>query len=171
MRRLVGLLDTLIYGLIAPFGILYVFPQFFLGLEDRLGIDLPQVPVLKYVGVLLLNAGAVLALVCAAMMRWHRRGSFSPFQQPTTLLRHGPYAWVRHPMMWAASLVLIGLPLIHSSPLLLVWLLVWCRFATVYIARYEEPYLLSLFGDSYRDYSEQTPRWFPRLGRRRVATI
>jgi len=161
MRTLVDKLDTLVYGFVAPFGVLYVFPRFFLGLEAAWGIELPRFLLLKYAGVVLMNLGGVLALSCAVLMRLNGRGSISPFASPASLVRRGPYAWVRHPMMWAGNFVLIGLTLIYSSPLLALWLLIWSRFAAVYIARYEEPYLESVFGDAYRDYCRTTPRWFP----------
>lgn len=161
MSRLINKLDTLVYGFVAPFGVLYVFPRFFLGLEEALDIGLPRFLLLKYLGIILMNLGGLLALGCALLMHWHGKGTVSPFARPTALLCRGPYAWVRHPMMWAGNFVLIGLTLVYSSPLLALWLLIWCRFAAVYIARYEEPYLESVFGEAYRDYCKRTPRWFP----------
>ncbi len=161
MKRVANLIDTLVYGFIGPFGVLYVFPRFFLGLEETLGIELPRLLPLKYAGIALMDLGGLLALICAVLMHRSEDGTVSPFVRPRTLLRRGPYAYVRHPMMWALNLVLIGQVLIHSSPLLVLWLLIWGRFAAIYIARYEEPYLLRVFGDEYRDYCCMTPRWFP----------
>lgn len=163
LKKLLDALDSLVYVLVAPFGILYVFPRFFLGLEQSLGVELPRFLALKYTGVLLMNLGGILALSCLIIMHFADRGSISPFTKPTQLVRKGPYALVRHPMMWAGKFVLIGLTLIYSSPLLLLWLIIWSRFAVVYIDRYEEPYLLSVFGDSYSQYCQTTPRWWPHI--------
>lgn len=160
-QRLLSMLDSAVYGFVAPFGLLYVFPRFFLGLETAWGIELPRLLALKYTGIALMNLGGLLALVCTVLMHTTESGAISPFERPKALVRRGPYAIVRHPMMWAGNLVLIGLMLVYSSPLLLLWLLIWMRFAAVYIARYEEPYLLSVFGDSYRDYCREVPRWWP----------
>ncbi|MBA1262813.1 methyltransferase family protein [Stutzerimonas stutzeri] len=162
MQRLIKSLDTLIYGFVAPFGVLYVFPRFFLGLEQNLDIELPRILALKYTGVLLMNLGGLLAITCALFMHTRKSGTISPFVRPTELVRRGPYAWVRHPMMWAGNFVLIGLMLIYSSPLLALWLLIWSRFAAIYIDRYEEPYLVRIFGDEYREYCRTTPRWWPK---------
>lgn len=165
MRRLIGAVDTLIYGVVAPFGVLYVFPRFFLGLEHSLGIELPRILVLKYAGVTLMNLGGLLAITCAVLMHSRKGGTISPFARPTALVRRGPYAWVRHPMMWAGNFVLIGLMLVYSSPLLALWLLIWSRFSAIYIDRYEEPYLVRVFGDEYLDYCRATPRWWPDFSR------
>jgi protein-S-isoprenylcysteine O-methyltransferase Ste14 len=94
-------------------------------------------------------------------MYMHGKSTVSPLSGPKALLCSGPYKWVRHPMMWSGTFVLVGLTLIYSSPMMALWLAIWSRFAAVYIARYEEPYLESVFGDRYRDYCRQTPRWFP----------
>ena len=160
-NKLIGKLDTLIYLIVGPFGVLYVFPRFFLQLEQQMGIELPRLALLKYAGITLMNLGGLLAIVCALMMYWHGKGTVSPLAGPKALLRSGPYGWVRHPMMWSGTFVLVGLMLVYSSPLLAVWLAIWSRFAAVYIARYEEPYLESVFGEQYRAYCRQTPRWFP----------
>lgn len=41
-KKLLNTLDTLLYLLVAPFGILYVYPHFLLSVEQRLGIELPK---------------------------------------------------------------------------------------------------------------------------------
>ena len=165
LEKLGEAIDTLIYGLVAPFGVLYVFPRFFLQLEHSLGIDLPRFIALEYIGITLMYMSAILAISCALIMRFSGKGSFSPFAKPVTLVRKGPYALIRHPMMWAGKFVLIGLTLIYSSPLLALWLVIWSRFAVVYIDRYEEPYLISRFGNAYLEYRQATPRWWPRFWR------
>lgn len=161
-KKLLNTLDTLLYLLVAPFGILYVYPHFLLSVEQRLGIELPKSVMLEYMGVLLLYLGGVLALSCSLVMRFSVKGSINPFTKPVDLVRTGPYALVRHPMMWAGKFVLIGYVLIYSSPVLLLWLIAWSRLAVIYIERYEEPYLLKVFGQSYQDYCQSTPRWWPR---------
>ncbi|MHB0764977.1 hypothetical protein ACYCFC_11475 [Stutzerimonas sp. NM35] len=92
MQRLIKSLDTLIYGFVAPFGVLYVFPRFFLGLEQNLDIELPRILALKYTGVLLMNLGGLLAITCALFMHTRKSGTISPFVRPTELVRRGPYA-------------------------------------------------------------------------------
>lgn len=161
LTKMLRSVDTLIYLFIVPFGVLYVFPRAFLFWEMQLGIELPQYPSLDFIGAVLMNAGGALALWCTLLMYFHSRDSISPLQKPKSILSSGPYRVVRHPMMWSLNLVLIGEILTYSSPAIALWLIIWVRFAAVYIARYEEPYLQSVFGESYADYCRKTPRWVP----------
>jgi protein-S-isoprenylcysteine O-methyltransferase Ste14 len=163
MDRLTRKLDTAVYGLIGPFAILHVFPRYFLGLEKAWGIQLVRFSLGHWLGSALMVAGALLAIWCAILMYMNAKGSVSPFTPPTALVSTGPYGWVRHPMMWSINLVLLGEVLLYSSPMILLWLLLWLRFSFVYIARYEEPYLESVFGNAYREYCQRTPQWLPRL--------
>lgn len=59
-KKLLNTLDTLLYLLVAPFGILYVYPHFLLSVEQRLGIELPKSVMLEYMG----GVAAVFGGVC-----------------------------------------------------------------------------------------------------------
>ncbi len=161
MNRMLKSVDTLVYLFIGPFGVLYVFPHAFLSWEMQWGIELPQYQMLDRIGALLMKLGGMLTLWCAVLKYLHSRDSISPLERPAGMVTSGPYRLVRHPMMWSLNVVLIGEILTYSSPLIALWLIIWMRFAAVYIARYEEPYLASVFGDSYVDYCRKTPRWLP----------
>lgn len=82
------------------------------------------------------------------------------------LIRHGPFAVVRHPIYTA----LFGLLLATAISLAVWWALPMA--AAVYLlgsywrtAR-EERLLSEMFGAGYADYRAQVPRLFPRLSRR-----
>ncbi|OJW84504.1 MAG: hypothetical protein BGO69_10955 [Bacteroidetes bacterium 46-16] len=160
--------DALVYGAFGPFGVLYVFPQFFRTLDKKLHLVFPVSSVQDYIGTAFMWAGAALALWCGGIML-RNKSTVSPFSWATKLARTGPYRIVRHPMMWAIHLVLIGEIVVWNSPMLVMWFLLWLRLAVLYIDRYEEPHLLSLFGEQYVDYCKTTPRWIPRLGKIRIA--
>lgn len=155
--------DALIYGLVGPFSILYLFPRFCLEIENRLKINIPIVDVFKYLGIIIMNLGLVIALWSALQMYISKRESPSPFSLPKKVVTKGLFSVVRHPMMWALHFVLIGQILVYHSPLIFVWFLLWWRFSYVYIARYEEPYLISVLGKEYIDYCKITPRWIPKV--------
>lgn len=80
-----------------------------------------------------------------------------------TLVTNGPYRYIRHPFyvtvaMWLASISLVAANwFILLGSATLVGLLI---FRT---AR-EEERLVARFGDSYRNYMNQTGRFLPRLG-------
>jgi protein-S-isoprenylcysteine O-methyltransferase Ste14 len=80
-----------------------------------------------------------------------------------TLVRHGLYAYVRHPIYAGSAIVMLGLVLIRpsltvlvASSLAFVWFFVW--------ARLEEIDLVQRIPE-YRDYMRDVPRFIPRLQR------
>jgi protein-S-isoprenylcysteine O-methyltransferase Ste14 len=154
-------LDGLIYFFIGPFAVLFIFPEFFLALENKLNLQLERYVFLNYTGTLLMWAGALLAVWCSILMYMNKKGSPNPFALPQKIVTKGPYSLVRHPMMWSIHLVLIGEIFAQSSPMLVVWLIIWLRFSVLYIANYEEPFLNSVFGEEYKTYCAKTPRWIP----------
>lgn len=154
--------DALVYGIIGPFSVMYVFPKFFFELEKTIGIEIEKIKILEYIGIFFMNLGGVLAIWCAILMYLSKKASPSPFSAPLKVISTGPFKYVRHPMMWAINFVIIGQIFIWCSPLIFVWFLIWIRFSVLYIDRYEEPYLISIFGNEYLYYCENTPRWFPK---------
>ncbi len=78
-----------------------------------------------------------------------------------TLIVHGPYQWIRHPLYSSAALVVIGISLIAAnwfffvSGVVLVGLLIMRT-------RTEEKNLVARFGDSYQRYMARTGRFLPR---------
>lgn len=81
------------------------------------------------------------------------------------LVRHGAFAWVRHPIYLAAILELVGAMLFMNS------IYTWIVFAVMFIPslvariRLEERAMIAQFGDAYRRYRETTPAVLPWRGR------
>jgi protein-S-isoprenylcysteine O-methyltransferase Ste14 len=79
-----------------------------------------------------------------------------------TLVVHGPYRWIRHPLYSSAGLVITGISLIAAN-----WFFFVSGIATVVLlmvrTRTEEQHLVARFGDSYRRYSDRTGRFLPRF--------
>ena len=80
-----------------------------------------------------------------------------------TLVRHGLYAYVRHPIYAGGFAIVAGLALIKPTSafvtactLAFIWLIVQ--------ARLEEIDLLQRMPD-YKNYMKQVPRFLPRLRR------
>ena len=80
-----------------------------------------------------------------------------------TLVQHGPYRWIRHPLYTSAALLIVALSLICANWFLLVTGVVFLS-VLVMRTRIEEENLVARFGDSYRDYMERTGRFVPRIG-------
>lgn len=111
-------------------------------------------------GVLLAAAGALLRLVSIRVLgksaRVHHAGG-------RTLHVVGPYAWVRNPLYVANALITGGLAALAAGlpGLALATSLVLAIYALA--VSHEELALEEVFGEPYREYRRQVPRWLPRL--------
>jgi protein-S-isoprenylcysteine O-methyltransferase Ste14 len=80
-----------------------------------------------------------------------------------TLVTHGPYRWVRHPMYTVLFLYLSGI-LLLSANLLIGGFLLGAFLVTIgtRVAK-EEAILQEEYGEAYRAYKARTGRFWPRL--------
>ena len=69
---------------------------------------------------------------------------------------------MRNPMMAGVFLVLLGEALFFGSVPLGVWFLFFSGLCLVLIPAWEEPDLEKRFGEPYREYKGQVPRWIPK---------
>lgn len=109
----------------------------------------------------LTSAGMIAAYAFVLWSLLTLRRSFSIFPEARTLIRHGPYALVRHPLYAAYMMtyVLIALPRFGLLAILLAAVGIG---GEVLRARYEEGILAASFPD-YADYAAETPRFVPRV--------
>ena len=80
---------------------------------------------------------------------------------PQYLLRRGPYRLSRNPMYAGEAVVWLGWALFYGRPPVWAGLAAGCA-AFAGIVRWEEQRLLGRFGDDYRAYLTEVPRWVPR---------
>lgn len=91
------------------------------------------------------------------------RGTLAPWDPTKRLVATGPYGHVRNPMISGVLLMLVGEALFWSSRSIATWAGVFLIVNHVYFIILEEPGLVRRFGDAYRTYRAQVPRWIPRL--------
>lgn len=82
---------------------------------------------------------------------------------PIHLVVHGPYRYVRNPMMTAVFCLQLGTAAITASPWLLAWFALFCTLVVIAVPVFEEPHLARRFGAEYDAYRRHVPRWIPRL--------
>jgi protein-S-isoprenylcysteine O-methyltransferase Ste14 len=80
---------------------------------------------------------------------------------PEYLLRSGPYRFSRNPMYVAELGMWTGWTLLFANPILGGATALWA-FAMRHSVTLEEQALAARFGDAWRDYTAQTPRWLGR---------
>ncbi|MFA6930484.1 MAG: isoprenylcysteine carboxylmethyltransferase family protein [Lentisphaeria bacterium] len=90
-------------------------------------------------------------------------GTCSPLAPPQKLVICGPYAYIRHPMIFSGMLILLAELLLFPSAALMLWFAICLLFNLWYLPMQEEPALQRRFGAEYNEYCRQVPRYCPRL--------
>ena len=112
--------------------------------------------------------GAALMAACLPLIYWVF-SSLGKNVTPTvairrehTLVTHGPYRWVRHPLYSVGFIAFIGFSLLSAMWFTAVTLILGFSVLTMRTPL-EEQRLIERFGDEYRDYIRRTGRYLPRL--------
>lgn len=66
-------------------------------------------------------------------------------------------------MMWGIGTLLVGLALLLGSLGLWFGFAFFFLFVIRFVPRFEEPDMERRFGEDYREYCRQVPRWWPYL--------
>jgi len=127
-------------------------------LPDGLMLTLPWAEPLQALGALLLLAGGGLFVWSHRALRQFWTGDVG-LRRDHRLVRHGPYAWVRHPMYTALLLCDVGALLLVQNAVLLIPLVLWLAFPAR--ARREEALLARAFDDEYAAYQQATGMFWP----------
>ena len=88
-------------------------------------------------------------------------GTPAPWAPPQRLVVRGPYRHVRNPMIASVLLMLGAESLFFGSWHLVGWLLVFFLGNAIYFPLVEERALERRFGNDYRLYKANVPRWIP----------
>ena len=81
-----------------------------------------------------------------------------------TLVTHGPYRWVRHPMYTVLYVWIVSLFLLSQNAVIGAGFLVPLTVILITRLKNEEAAMIEKFGEEYRQYMAQTGRFLPRLG-------
>lgn len=122
--------------------------------------------------------GVGLTVLSLALMVWIQRSLGYNFnttlhiREEHTLVTHGPYHWVRHPMYTTLVLFEISLLLLTANWFLGGVLLVTQIIIIMTRINNEERVLIEKFGEHYRQYMQRTGRFLPKItGRRNQETV
>jgi protein-S-isoprenylcysteine O-methyltransferase Ste14 len=121
-------------------------------------------------GIVLLLAGAALALTTIVFFISEGRGTPAVFDPPKRFVPHGPYRLVRNPMYIGGVSILLGLGLYLTSVSMVLFALVAFLLVHTFVVFAEEPGLRKRFGQEYEDYCHAVPRWIPRFTHRHLPT-
>lgn len=82
-------------------------------------------------------------------------------QPGQTVMKDGPYRWIRHPSYTGSLITMLGLGMAFTNWLCLISVPLIALIGYIYRAKVEERMLVNALGDSYREYMKNTKRFIP----------
>jgi protein-S-isoprenylcysteine O-methyltransferase Ste14 len=122
----------------------------------------PLLFVASAIGILLIAFGLMLALKTIPLFHKLSEGTIMPWEPANELIVEGVYRYVRNPMHTGVFAVMLGEGLVLRSTFILTFALFAIFSHLFYIPFSEERGLEKRFGETYRVYKENVPRWIPR---------
>ena len=141
-----------------PFVILYSFRN----LDTRWTFPLIGRFIPVILGVFIFALGFLLVTRCVRLFATVGQGTLAPWDPPRKLLIVGTYQRVRNPMISGVVTMLMGESVACGSEVLLGFAAFVFLLNHFYFLLSEEPGLARRFGDDYRLYMKNVPRWIPR---------
>jgi len=146
-----------LFSLILPFTVTVIVP---ISIGRDATFSLTATPA---IGLAIVVAGLSLIALTISMFVRIGRGTLAPWSPTQKLVVVGIYRYVRNPMISGVLLVLWGECLCMKSIRIFAWALIFFAINHVYFILSEEPGLEKRFGEEYRVYKQNVPRWIPRL--------
>ncbi len=152
--------------LLLPVMVVIVIPGVLLWLTGGIvdwGLGDPYRWFLLVGAVLLTTYGLWMAYRTCTLFLRVGRGTPAPWDPPQQLVIEGPYRYVRNPMMSSVFALLGAECLVLGCVAIVGWTVFFIVLNTIYIPLSEEPALEKRFGEAYREYKRDVPRWIPRM--------
>lgn len=161
------LLRHLLSILLLPFVVVVIVPYWlqatFTASDSRWSNGLPLVGLAQVVGTALIVFGFLLFIWCVSLFARLGQGTLAPWDPTRRLVANGPYRFIRNPMISGVALLLIGQALLRGLWIVGLWACIFIAINHLYFVLSEEPGLEERFGEPYRVYKANVPRWLPRL--------
>jgi protein-S-isoprenylcysteine O-methyltransferase Ste14 len=161
MRRFWASLGSLVFFIVAPGTVAGLVPWWITQWQFRpafWGVDYSRLA-----GVALVVLGLVPLMSSFVRFAWDGLGTPAPIAPPKHLVVTGLYRRVRNPMYVALLIIVLGEALFFADVRVAVWAILFWIGTFIFVLAYEEPTLRRMFGDEYRTYCANVPRWRPRF--------
>ncbi|MEE8388875.1 MAG: isoprenylcysteine carboxylmethyltransferase family protein [Acidiferrobacterales bacterium] len=116
-----------------------------------------------WIAVILILFGLTLGIATSRLFLKFGEGTPAPWDPPKKLVIRGPYRYVRNPMISSVLISLTAEAIYFQSWPLLVWMGTFLLVNVIYFPLVEEKGLVARFGEDYKLYQANVPRWLPRL--------
>jgi protein-S-isoprenylcysteine O-methyltransferase Ste14 len=157
MRYATAAAGSSVFFALAPGVVAGVIPWWLTGWDAE-----PVWPPLRWLGALLLLAGAIVLIRAFARFVAEGLGTPAPVAPTQHLVVGGLYRWVRNPMYVAVVSCVLGQALLLGRPVLLVYAIFLQVLFVAFVRGYEEPTLSARYGPEYDAYRRAVPGWWPR---------
>jgi protein-S-isoprenylcysteine O-methyltransferase Ste14 len=117
----------------------------------------------RVLGAALICAGVPVVLESFARFALQGVGTPAPPFPTQHLVVSGFYRFVRNPMYISVVSIVLGQGFLFGSLHVLEYGIVAWFVTHIFVLAYEEPTLRRTFGDEYRVYCANVPRWIPRI--------
>lgn len=114
-------------------------------------------------GSFFLTIGLLLFVKAVQLFIQIGKGTLAPWNPTKQLVVKSLYRHVRNPMILGVVLLLLGEAFLFRVSGIFFWAIFFFLLNHVYFYFKEEPDLLKRFGEEYREYKKQVPRWIPRF--------
>jgi protein-S-isoprenylcysteine O-methyltransferase Ste14 len=114
-------------------------------------------------GLFLILFGLTLMILTISSFIKIGKGTLAPWAPTKRLVITGFYAHVRNPMILGVLFILLGESILFLSSNIFIWAVFFFLINNLYFSLFEEPGLEKRFGEEYREYKRNVPRWIPRL--------
>jgi len=164
MSDKIKIIDHLIAIIILPFMVVVVIP--FLLKKYFSVYKLSQYSNLDHgvawiLGLTFFIPGVIIFLKSVKLFHQIGNGTLAPWKPTQNLVVKGLYTRVRNPMIIGVILLLISASLFYNSTAVFLWMCFFFISCNLFFILFEEPDLERRFGDEYKDYKSNVPRWIP----------
>lgn len=152
--------------IVLPGTVLVFVPAIILAVSDHPHFSdqfLAPHQILFWLALLPAGAGFGLAVWTVKLFMKFGDGTPAPWDPPQKLVIRGPYRHVRNPMITGVLLMLLAEAMLFRSWPIGLWMGIFFVANAIYFPLVEEKGLAKRFGDDYRSYKKNVPRWIPKL--------
>ena len=147
--------------LLLPFTVSVVVPYFIYKPLRQL-VQEPNL-LMKVCGLMVGLSGIFMLVYTISLFVRFGKGTLAPWSPTQNLVVIGPYRYCRNPMITGVLAILLGEAGFLNSVDILRWAGLFFIINTIYFIVKEEPDLEKRFGEDYRIYKRNVPRWMPRF--------
>jgi protein-S-isoprenylcysteine O-methyltransferase Ste14 len=120
------------------------------------------------IGVIAILTGLFLMVKSIADISTKGDGTLAPWSPAKKLVITGAYRFIRNPMIVGVLIILIGESICTESKKIFIWAIIFFIINNLFFFFYEEPNLEQKFGEEYRKYKKEVPRWIPKFHPRKT---